>query len=195
MATSHPIYRSLVCLYPRTFRGHYGDDLVEHFADMVTDRGARAAWTRTALDLLVTVPRYRLESIMNEQHAGTTLNIVITLLMGGGVLTFFTGTYPGLVLVVTALAIAFAQRSTLARAIRTPDPDLRLRRLGIAGVLTLVFVVSYVTYLLLIGDHWTIRESLLTGVGTLAMLGAIAFLIAGLLTPKGPVDRPVTPIG
>ncbi len=194
MSAPHPVYRSLIRLYPRSFRGHYGDELVEHFADMVTDRGARAAWTRTAVDLLVTVPRYRLESIMNERHSATTLNIAISLLVGAGFVSMLIGIYPGLVLVVAALAIAFAQRSTLARAIRTPNSDLRLRRLGIAGVLTLVFVVSYVTYSLLIGDHWTIRESLLAGVGTLAMAGAIVFLIAGLLTPRGPVDRPVTPI-
>jgi len=131
---------------------------------------------------------------MNEKHSATTLNIAITLLVGGGVVSMLIG-IPGLVLVVAALAIAFPQRSALARAIRTPDSDLRLRRLGIAGVLALVFVVLYVTFSLLIGDHWTIRESLLTGAGTLAMLGAIVFLIAGLLTPRGPVDRPITPIG
>jgi len=195
MIASHPVYRALVHLYPSSFRGHYGDELVEHFADMVAERGARAAWTRTALDLLVTIPRYRLESIMNERHGATTLNITISLLVGGGIVSMLIGIYPGLVLVVAALAIAFAQRSTLARAIRTPNSDLRLRRLGIAGVLTLVFVVSYVTYSLLIGDHWTLRETLLTGVGTLAMAGAIVFLIAGLLTPRGPVNHPVTPIG
>lgn len=195
MATSHPVYRSLVRLYPRSFRGHHGDDLVEHFADLVIDRGTRAAWSRTALDLLVTVPRYRLESIMNERHSATTLNITIGLLVGGGVVSMLTGIYPGLVLVVVALAIAFAQRSTLARAIRTPDSASRRRRLRIAGALTFVFVVSYVTYSLLIGDHWTARESLLAGVGTLAMVGAIVFFIAGLLTPRGCADRPVTPIG
>lgn len=195
MSAPHPVYRYLVRLYPRSFRDHYGDDLVGHFADMVTDRGARAAWTCTAVDLLVSVPRYRLESIMNERQSATALNIAISLLVGGGFVCMLIGIYPGLVLVVAALGIAFAQRSTLARAIRTPNSDLRLRRLGIAGVLTLVFVVSYVTYSLLIGDHWTIRESLLAGVGTLAMAGAIVFLIAGLLTPRGPDEHTLTPIG
>jgi hypothetical protein len=56
MPSPHLLYRSLVRLYPRSFRGDYGDDLVAHFAELVADRGARAAWTRTGVDLIVTVP-------------------------------------------------------------------------------------------------------------------------------------------
>ncbi len=58
MAAPHPLYRSLVRLYPSAFRHEYGDDLVAHFADLVADRGARAARARTALDLAITIPRY-----------------------------------------------------------------------------------------------------------------------------------------
>ena len=50
----------------KSFGGHYGDDLVQQFADLVADRRARAAWARTGVDLIVTVPRYRLESIMKR---------------------------------------------------------------------------------------------------------------------------------
>lgn len=80
MPASHPIYRSLVRLYPRDFRLSYGADLEQHFADLVTDRGARAAWARTGVDLIVTIPRYRLENIMTEQHSSTTVHLTITLL-------------------------------------------------------------------------------------------------------------------
>jgi hypothetical protein len=194
----HSVYRSLLRLYPRSFRGHYGDDLVQQFADLVADRGVRAAWARTGVDLIVTVPRYRLESIMNDQHSATTLNVGITLLAVGGVLSVLVGLYPGLVLLVAALALAVAQRSTLARAIRTPDSNRRRRRLGIAAVLALVCVVSLVAYYRLIGDEWTVRETVLTAIGSITMIGAIIFLIVGLLTPRS-LDRrrtasiPVTP--
>lgn len=184
MPAPYPIYRSLVRLYPREFRRDYGDDLVQHFADLVARRGARSAWTRTGLDLIVTVPRYRLESIMNEQHSETTLSVAITLLAGAGVLSVLTGFYPGMVLLVAALGLAVAKRSTLARAIRTPDSSRRRRRLGIAAILTAFFVTSYAVYLQVLGDEWTIRETLLAAVGTIAMIGAIVFLIAGLLTPR-----------
>lgn len=194
MPSPHRVYRSLVRLYPRSFRGHYGDDLVAHFADLVADRGARAAWTRTGVDLIVTVPRYRLESIMNEQHSATSLNIAITLLAAGGVLSVLTGLYPGLVLLVAALALALSQRSTLALAIRTPDSNRRRRRLGIAVVLGLVFLASSFSLYNPSKDHWAGGEMLLIAIGTPAIVGAIVFLIAGLLTPRTHNNRPVTPL-
>ena len=194
MSAPHPLYRSLVRLYPSSFRGHYGDDLVQHFADLVADRGARAAWTRTGVDLIVTVPRYRLESIMNEQHSATSLNVAITLLVAGGVMSILTGQYPGMVLLAGALALAVAQRSTLARAIRTPDSNRRRRRLGTAAVLTLVFLASIVSLFSASKDRWAGGEQMLIAIGVPAMVGAIVFLIAGLLTPRTPHNRPVTPV-
>ena len=71
MAARTRVYRSLVRLYPSAFRHEYGEDLVAHYADLVADRGARAARTRTALDLAITVPRYHLEHVMTEQHSAT----------------------------------------------------------------------------------------------------------------------------
>jgi hypothetical protein len=38
--------------------------------------------------------------------------------------------------------------------------------------------------LLLIGDTWTTRETVLAIIGNAAMIGAIGFLAAGLLTPR-----------
>jgi hypothetical protein len=184
MSAPHFVYRSLLRLYPRRFRGHYGDDLVQQFTDLVADRGVRAAWARTGVDLIVTVPRYRLESIMNERHSATSVNLGIALLASGGVLSLLIGLYPGLVLLLAGLVLAVAQRSTLAQAIRTPDTNRRRRRLAIGALLAVVFVSSFTAYLALIGDTWTVRETVLTVIGTIAMIGAPVFLIAGLLTPR-----------
>ncbi len=104
---------------------------MQHFADLVTDRGARAAWTRTGVDLIVTIPRYRLENIMTEQHSATILHLAITLLAAGGVLSLLTGLGPGLALLLAAVVLAVSQRSTLAHAIRTPDTNRRRRRLAL----------------------------------------------------------------
>jgi len=134
MASPHPLYRSMVRLYPRDFRREYGEDLVGHYDDLVADRGARAARTRTALDLAITIPRYHLEHVMTEQHSAAALSLVIGLFAAAG--------------------------------------------------LGATFIVSYVTYILLIGDKWTVRETVLAIIGNLAMFGAIGFLIAGLLTPR-----------
>lgn len=187
-------YRSAVRLYPRDFRHHYGDDLVQHFGDLITDRGPSAAWARTTLDLLLTVPRYRLETVMTESHSATTLNIAITLLAAGGLISVMIGVYPGIVLLGGAIALAVAQRTTLAKAIRTPDTGARHRRLTIGAVLGAVTVVLYVVYLALIGETWTTREWVLSLVGTTTMIACPAFLIAGLLTPKDPKPQDMAPV-
>ncbi|MEO7572874.1 MAG: hypothetical protein ABIX10_10595 [Acidimicrobiales bacterium] len=184
MASPYPLYRSMVRLYPRDFRREYGDDLVRHYADMVADRGARAARTRTALDLAITVPRYHLEHVMTEHHSTAAVSIVIGLFAAAGLASLMTGLYPGMILFAVAVVLTVAQRSTLASALRVPDTNLRRRRLGAAAILGATFVMSYVTYSLLIGDTWTGRETVLATIGTLAMFGAIGFLIAGLLTPR-----------
>ncbi len=184
MSAPHSVYRSLLRLYPRGFRRHYGDDLVQHFTDLIADRGVRAAWARTGVDLIVTVPRYRLESIVNERLSATYINVGIVLLAAGGVLSLLAGLYPGLVLLLAGLGLAVAQRSTLAVAIRTPNTNRRRRRLTIGAVLAGVFVSTFTAYLALIGDTWTVRETVLAAIGTIAMFAAPVFLVAGLLTPK-----------
>jgi hypothetical protein len=181
----HRVYRACIYLYPSTFRHHYRDDLVQLFDDLVADRGLPRASVRTGLDLIITVPNYRLEGIMNKQHTATALAVTIWLLAAAGVVALLIGVYPGLVLLGAAGVLAVAQRSTLGRALRTPVTGLRRRRLTISAVLAVVFFVCAVLYLMLIGDEWTTRETMLSGVGTLAMIGAPIFLVVGLLTPKG----------
>ena len=75
MAGHLDLYRSLVRLYPRAFRHDYADDLVQNFADLIAHHGPSRTWRRTAVDLAVTVPRYRLETVMNPRHTNTTLYI------------------------------------------------------------------------------------------------------------------------
>jgi hypothetical protein len=186
MSGAHPIYHALARLYPKAFRDAYRDDLVQHFDDLVADRGISAAWGRTALDLAVTVPRYRLETIMNERHSATTITVAVGLVAAAGVAGMLLGLYPGGLLVVVALALAITQRSAIARAMRAPDPDRRRRRLQTAAVLGVVFVVSFAAYLLLIGDTWSTRDTLLAIIGNAAMIGGVGFLAAGLLAPKTP---------
>ncbi len=39
-------------------------------------------------------------------------------------------------------------------------------------------------YLMVVGDSWTPRETILVTVGNLAMFGSLAFLVVGPLTPR-----------
>jgi hypothetical protein len=190
MSAAHAIYRNLVRLYPREFRQEFGDDVVQHFDDLVAERGLRVAYGRTALDLAVTLPRYRLETIMNERHSATTISIVVGSLAAAGVAGVLTGIYPGALLLVVAVVVAVTQRSAIARALRAPDADRRRHRLHTAAVLAVVCVTSYVVYLMVIGDTWTTRETVLAIIGNAAMIGAVGFLAAGLLTPKTSEPHP-----
>jgi UDP-N-acetylmuramyl pentapeptide phosphotransferase/UDP-N-acetylglucosamine-1-phosphate transferase len=92
--------------------------------------------------------------------------------------------YLGPLLLVVAVVLAVTQRSAIARSLRAADSDGRRRRLRTAAVLAVVFIASFVAYLLLIGDTWTTRETVLAVIGNAAMIGAVGFLAAGLLTPK-----------
>jgi hypothetical protein len=190
----HRVYRSLVRLYPRSFRLEYGDDLVQHFGDLAADRGRRAAWTRTGVDLIVTLPRYRLERVMTEQRSATTINVAIAVLAAGGVMSVLTGASPGVVLILMAIVLGVAQRGTLARALRTPDSNRRRRRLGTAAILGVVFLATMGSYLRAIGDEHVSGTSLLlhNAIGVPAMVGATVFLIVGLLTPRAPEKPAVT---
>jgi hypothetical protein len=189
----HPIYRRLLHLYPASFRRRYGPDLVQHFSDLVADRGVRAAWARTFVDLTVTVPRYRLENVMNEQHSAAALGVAIGAFAVVGVLSLLMGVYPGLVMLAVAVALAAGRRAELAQALRIPDSSRRRRRLRTAAVLAVVFGVAYTAYTMLIGDEWTVRETVLTAVGVPAMIGAVGFGIAGLLTPRSTDEPAVAP--
>lgn len=180
------VYRALIRLYPSDFRDRYRDDLVQNFSDLVDDRGARAAWARTAVDLAVTVPRYRLEAIMTERNSATTLSVAITLLAAAGLLSVPIGFYPGIVLLPVAAALAVAQRSTLARAIRNPDSNRRRRRLTIAGALAASCVVATTIFVLDVRgeEHWGGKVVVYNLIFFVTLIGAIAYLIVGLLTPK-----------
>lgn len=135
--TDHRTYRALTLLYPKEFRHDYRDDLIQLHADLASHRGTTAAWTRSVLDLLVTVPRYRLEAIMNPRRSTTTLNLTITVLAFAGIASLLAGLYPG------------------------------------------VFILD-------IGndDHWGARAFLYNAIFYASTIAAMAYLVAGLLTPK-----------
>jgi hypothetical protein len=187
----HRLYRGMVRLYPRGFRRDYGEALEQHFSDLVADRGLRAAWARTTVDLVVTLPRYRMESLMSERTTTTTITVAIVLLVTAGVATVLTGFGPGLVLFGMALVLAISQRSQLGRSIRTPDTDLRRRRLRTGAILGAVFVGMYLLFLVTIGDEWEPVHTVMAVVGNVAMFGSIGYLVTGLLTPKSTSGGPI----
>ena len=138
------VYRSLLLLYPRDFRDRYTDDLVQSLTDLSRELGPRRAWRRVTLDLVVTVPRYRLETLMNDERSSTLLTVAIVVMAVAGIMSVFVGLYPGVVLVPLAGVVAITQRSKLARSIDAVDGTrLRRKRLRTASVLAASLPVIY----------------------------------------------------
>ncbi|MGE0309542.1 MAG: hypothetical protein AB7N61_27255 [Acidimicrobiia bacterium] len=179
------VYRGLLYLYPRQFREHYRDDLEQAITDLLAELGRRRALSRVALDLAVTVPRYRIEALVKEEHTATVLTVAITAMACIGIVSIFTGLYLGAVLLVLAVVLAVTQRSSLARSI---DPvngtRLRHKRLMTAAVLGVLLPVIYLVSLPILGDDWGTDAVVAFGVWFLVLIGAVVYLIAGLTTPK-----------
>ena len=157
MAANTSVYRALVRLYPRQFRDHYGDDLVLHFADLVHRDGVRRAWFHATVDLLVTVPRYRLETIMNPRRSTTGFVLLVAVLALAGLFGYFAGFAPALLLVVISIGLAVAERGRLASSLRASTPSRRRHLLVTSGLLILASLATlYVGFADLDGDdNWS----------------------------------------
>ena len=187
-------YHRMIALYPNELRRQYGEDMEFVFNELIADRGVLAATTRTTIDLIVTVPRYRLEAVMSKTHATRTLNVAIAGLLALGAFgatalgTDGLGTWIFAGMILTGLGLAIANRGRLARSIRTANPSQRSHRLRLAALNAGVFAASVVAYLIVVWDEEASTPGLLIPslLGTVALVGAIGFLLAGLFTPRTP---------
>lgn len=179
------VYRSLLLLYPRDFRDRYTDDLVQTLTDLSGELGPRRAWRRVTLDLVVTIPRYRLETVMNDERSSTLLTMAITVIAVAGITSVFVGLYPGVVLVPLAGVVAITQRSKLARSIDAVDGTrLRRKRLRTASVLAASLPVIYLVSLPILGNHWGTDAVVAFGLWVGVLIAAVCYAIAGISTPK-----------
>lgn len=179
------VYRSLLLLYPRDFRDRYADDLVQTLTDLSGELGPRRAWRRVALDLVVTVPRYRMETLMKEERVSTLLTVAITVMAAAGITSPFVGLYPGVLLLPLAAVVAITQRSKLARSIDIVDGTrLRRKRLRTAAVLAASLPVIYLVSLPILGDQWGTDAVVAFGLWATVLIAAVCYFITGIATPK-----------
>ena len=194
---SAPLYRGLTLLYPREFRSRYRDDLIQYHADLTRDRGRAAAWFRSGLDLIVTIPRYNLETAMNPRHTTSALNVIVAALGIAGLMAVVAVPI-GAPLLAVAAVLAVSQRSQIARSIRVRDSDRRRHRLKMAAFFALVTVADVaIASADLPNDYSWGTKAVIYGAVSFAATGAtICFLIAGLLTRKDPrpmITEPAMP--
>jgi hypothetical protein len=196
---SDPVYRALTLLYPREFRHRYRADLLQHHADLTRDRGRVAAWTRTGLDLIITIPRYHLETVMHPRHTTNALNAVVAALAIAGLMAIVAvDSYIGAAILAVAAVIAGSQRSQLARAIRVRDTDRRHHRLQMAAFFAVVTVADVAIGFadLANEEHWGTKAVIYGAISYAAGGATICYLIAGLFTRKTPhhtMPAPATP--
>jgi hypothetical protein len=187
MPADAALYRALTRLYPKAFRQHYQDDLVLHFADLVERDGPVAAWRHTTLDLLVTVPRYRLEFIMNIRPTAARWVALIVALATTAVGALAAGVAPvALIALVLAAALAIAERSRFARGMRPASHEQRRRTLRWAGLLGACSVASLVIGLIDLGDRasWPAGRLLAYNVAFFTTaIAALACVATGLRRP------------
>jgi hypothetical protein len=184
------VYRKLVTLYPKAFRREFGGDLVQHFDDLLVSHGAARTWQRTAVDLAVTVPRYRLETLMSPHRTDTTLycaTIVVALLAALGITTGFFA--PGLVLLLTAGVLIVVSWSRLARSTRAPDRHRRRRLLITAAVLATIWLVTTAASWIELStsENWHGGKLVIyNAVFFVTAISALVCLVVGLRTPRNP---------
>lgn len=182
-------YRSLLLLYPRDFRNRYSDDLVQTLTDLSAELGPRRAWRRVTLDLVVTVPRYRMETLMKAEHSATVLTVATTTMACAGIISLFiNGLQLGVLLVPLAAVIAITQRGRLARSMDTSDANrLRRKRLRIAAILAASLPVIYLVSLPILGDDWGTDAIVAFGLWTAVLIAAVSYFVTGISTPKSRV--------
>jgi hypothetical protein len=185
------VYKTLLRLYPRDFRDQYGDDLLQIHTDLSAELGPRRAWRRVTLDLIVTVPRYRMETLMKEQHTSSVLTAAIVVMACVGVVSPFTGLYPGALLLPLAALVAVTQRSKLARSMDVTERDrLRRKRLKASAMLAASLPVIYLVSLPLLGNDWGTDALVAFGVWFAVLIAAACYFVAGISTPKSPAATP-----
>jgi hypothetical protein len=186
------VYRNLVRLYPKAFRREFTDDLVQNFNDLLASRGALGAWQRAAVDLAVTLPRYRLEHLMSPRRADTTLYVTTGVVAGLAVLGITTGFFgAGATLAIAAIVLIITSWSRLARSTRPPDRRRRRRLLVASGALAALCVTTTTAFWIeLSGDaSWHGGKLVLyNAVFFATAISALVCLIVGVRTPRTPTQ-------
>ena len=186
------VYRGLVRLYPRAFRTDYADDLVQNFIDLLAHHGALRTWWRTAVDLAVTVPRYRLETVMNPRHTDTTLYIATAVVVVAAAVSILTAVFPGgFALLVAAAVLTVVSASRLARSTRPPDTRRRRHLLIAAAVLGATWLISTAAFWVELGitENWHGGKLVVyNAVFFTTAISSIVCLVVGLHTPRTPTS-------
>jgi putative ABC transport system permease protein len=138
-------YRALLRLFPREFRGDFGDQMRDDFRDQHEDaerRGRRAAgrlWRRTLIDALRRAPREHIDILRRDagyalrlfaRRPGMTVSALLTLMIGIGLNAAVFSVLHGVLL--NELPLPDADRLVYLSEVG-PPPDFELDRVSPAN--------------------------------------------------------------
>ena len=149
--TQPGLYRVLLRLYPRAFRLEYGEDMTQLLSLQLRDERAVRVWCRTALDLALTVPALRRESLMSGRRTHPTAFVLYAAAaVASLVLTAVSGTSLGVGTAGLLLGVVFASLAVVAwRRARTLGGAVsvgwrRFLAAGLAGIAACTVVAELV---------------------------------------------------
>lgn len=105
------IYRTLLFLYPRSFRREYGREMTQAFSDRLNDRGSARTWLFILPDLLVSIPEQALEAPLMIKRWPV---VVASVAIGLSVAMMVVGGGDGLAVVVSAFSVIIAVFASLS---------------------------------------------------------------------------------
>lgn len=188
MSADLAAYRLLLRLYPRAFREEFSGDLVQMFGDLTRRDGRTRAWLRCVVDTAVSVPRLRLEAVMQPPAVPPALALCCLTIAAAGVATLGLGAAVGLPLLLVAAVIALSQRTRLARALAAAPPA-RQHRLRLAALLAAGFVATAASWMVQVrggGDLSNANVLAHNVLGLTFLAGALGCLAASLTAPAAP---------
>lgn len=166
---------------PRRFAAATTTTSIDAFEDLRADRGIRVACWRAMVDLVVTVPKYRLESAMSERRARFTLAALTIMLAFACFATLAGGAWPvSFGLLTGAVVLLVGQRGAGFQSSQTQPTNSRRRLLTGFVVALTVFAALVGAYLVDIGDdHVGSRALMLYNfVGLISLFGGVMLTIA-----------------
>jgi hypothetical protein len=91
MSGSVRAYRTLLLLYPPSFRREYGDHMVAVFEDMLRDANTSRVWGRVVVDAVTSIPILHTEAAMATRVSPNIVGLLAVLFFAIGVTAFVVG--------------------------------------------------------------------------------------------------------
>ena len=117
-------YRALLTLYPRQFRATYADPMVQLFGDCLRERGPRA-WLGAAADLARSIPKQRIEVIVDRLSPAARVLALAFIVLGAVVVSVGFGGPAVAIVALAVVAVAIGQRRLFGSMPFGPRAPLR----------------------------------------------------------------------